>query len=96
VPMLPVVAGKAETRRQIVIYAVLLVPLSAAPYALGVSGLLYLAVALGLGALFLATSLRVWRDHRDRVAMRNFKVSILYLFFLFVALIVDRALAGLV
>jgi heme o synthase len=96
VPMLPVVAGKAETRRQIVIYAALLVPLTTAPYALGVAGPLYLGVALALGAVFLATSLRVWLDHRDRAAMRNFKVSILYLFFLFVALIADRAVGGLI
>jgi protoheme IX farnesyltransferase len=96
IPMLPVVAGKAETRRQIVIYAVLLVPLTVAPYMLGVSGPIYLGAALVLGALFLVTSTRVWRDHSDRAARRNFHISILYLFLLFVALIADRAAMGLV
>ena len=94
IPMLPVVAGDRETRRQIVIYAALLVPLSAAPYALGTSGPLYLGAALVLSVLFLVTSARLWFDHADRVARRNFTFSILYLFLLFVALIVDRALAG--
>jgi len=96
IPMLPVVAGKAETRRQIMIYALLLVPLTVAPYMLGVSGPIYLGAALVLGALFLVTSARVWRDHSDRAARRNFHISILYLFLLFVALIADRAAMGLV
>jgi protoheme IX farnesyltransferase len=96
IPMLPVVAGKPETRRHIMIYAVLLVPLTVAPYMLGVSGPLYLGAALVLGALFLATSARVWRDHSDRAARRNFHISILYLFLLFVALIADRAVVSLV
>ena len=94
IPMLPVVAGKEETRRQIAIYAVLLVPVSAAPYVLGVSGPLYLGAALLLGAFFLTAALRVWFDHSDRAARRSFHASLLYLFLLFVALIGDRALQG--
>jgi protoheme IX farnesyltransferase len=99
VPMLPVVAGKAETRRHIMVYAVLLVPLTVTPYMLGVSGPVYLGAALVLGALFLVTSARVWFDHSDggdRAARRNFHTSILYLFLLFVALIADRAAMSLV
>ena len=95
IPMLPVVAGARETRRQIMIYAVLLVPLTTAPYALGISGPLYLGVALALGALFIAIVAQVLIDHSERSARRSFRYSILYLFLLFVALIVDRAVTGL-
>jgi protoheme IX farnesyltransferase len=96
VPMLPVVAGREETRRQIAIYAALLLPVSAAPYALGVSGPLYLSAALVLGGLFLGAAARVWFDHSDRAARHSFRASLAYLFLLFVALIADRALAGVI
>ena len=94
VPMLPVVAGRRETRRQILIYAVLLLPVSAAPTLLGVAGLVYLVPALVLGTVFLGLAVAVYRDRTDRSARRSFKFSILYLFLLFVALIADRAAAG--
>jgi protoheme IX farnesyltransferase len=95
VPMLPVVAGRRETRRQILIYTILLLPLTAAPYVLGVSGLLYLGVALALGIVFLGYAMRVWAERDDRSARASFRYSILYLFGLFVALIVDRGVGGL-
>jgi heme o synthase len=102
VPMLPVVAGAKETRRQIVLYSLLLVPLSLAPWAIGFSGLVYAIAALALGAGFLLCVWRVARDRQDPtgVSLTNdaparaaFKYSILYLFVLFAALAVDR-LAG--
>ncbi|HET7881826.1 MAG TPA: heme o synthase, partial [Acetobacteraceae bacterium] len=102
VPMLPVVAGAKETRRQIVIYTLLLVPLSLAPWVLGFSGLVYAAAALVLGGGFLVSVLRVATDRqdpsgvsltKDAPARAAFKYSILYLFALFAALAVDR-LAG--
>jgi heme o synthase len=102
VPMLPVVAGAKETRRQIVIYTLLLLPLSMAPWLIGFSGRVYGLAALVLGVGFLVSVWRVARDRQDAsgVSLTNdaparmsFKYSILYLFALFAALAVDR-LAG--
>ncbi len=94
VPMLPVVAGKEETRRQILIYAALLVPLSLAPVALGMAGAIYGAVAAAMGGYFLWLALRVRRARDDPSARRMFRFSILYLFTLFAALIAEHGAAG--
>ena len=91
VPMLPVVAGKAETRRQIFIYTVLLVPLSLAPTLLGIAGIAYGVVAATAGAYLLLLAIRVLRDRSEAAARRMFGYSIIYLFVLFAALIVERA-----
>jgi heme o synthase len=97
VPMLPVAAGPDETRRQIVIYAALLVPLALAPSFLGFGGPFYLLSAIVLGAVFLALSLNVYRVREgraaDRAAKQLFGFSILYLFGLFAALLSERSLA---
>ena len=99
VPMLPVVAGAKETRRQILLYTLLLLPLSLAPWAVGFAGQVYAVTAAVLGAGFLVCVWRVVRDvqdaagvslTRDAPARAAFKYSILYLFVLFAALAVDR------
>jgi protoheme IX farnesyltransferase len=99
VPMLPVVSGAKETRRQILLYTVLLVPLSLVPYFMGFSGLPYGIVAGLLGLLFLKHAYSVITDRqdatgnsltRDAPAKAAFKYSISYLFVLFGALAVDR------
>ena len=90
VPMLPVVAGPAETRRQILIYTLLLVPLSFAPLALGTAGLAYGAAATAVGAYLLWLAAQIVRTKSDRAARRMFGFSILYLFVLFAALIVEH------
>ena len=95
VPMLPVVAGKEETRRQILIYAALLLPLSLAPVALGMAGAIYGVVAATMGAYFLWLALRVRRARDDASARRMFGFSILYLFALFAALIAEHGAAGI-
>ena len=95
IPMLPVVAGAAETKRQILIYAVLLAPLSLAPALLGAAGMLYGAVAFALSLIFVLYALRVRFDRTLASARRMFGFSILYLFLVFAALIVDRAVAGM-
>ena len=95
VPMLPVVAGKEETRRQILIYAALLLPLSLAPVALGMAGAFYGAVAATMGAYFLWLAFRVRRARDDASARRMFGFSILYLFALFAALIAEHGAAGI-
>ena len=96
VPMLPVVSGAAETRRQILLYAIAMVPAAASPWLAGVSGLVYLLAALLLSAAFLWFSVEVWRDRDgaggDRAAKRLFGYSILYLFAIFAALLADRIL----
>ncbi len=94
VPMLPVVAGKEETRRQILIYTALLVPLSLAPLALGMAGAIYGATAVAMGGTFLWLALRVRRARDDASARRMFSFSILYLFALFAALIAEHGTAG--
>jgi heme o synthase len=93
VPMLPVVAGKAETRRQILIYTSLLVPLSFAPFVLGMAGIAYGAAAAVMGACFLLLAVQVLRERGVRAAQRMFRFSILYLFVLFAVLIIEHASA---
>jgi len=91
VPMLPVVAGKAATKRQILLYSLLLAPLGLAPALLGTAGAVYGLVAAAMGAFFVLLALRVLRDDSDRAAKQLFGFSILYLFVLFSLIIVDRA-----
>jgi len=90
VPMLPVVVGKNAARRQILIYSMLLVPVSLAPLALGIAGAIYatIAIAMGGGLLFLAYRIITQRD--DGSAHRMFQYSIFYLFILFLVLIAER------
>lgn len=100
IPMMPVVAGHKSTRRQILIYAVLMLPVAMAPFWLGVAGWLYGAAALLLTAVFLLLSLRVavFRgaagDMDMRPEKRLFGYSVLYLFVLFAALVADRFVVG--
>jgi protoheme IX farnesyltransferase len=92
VPMLPVVAGERETRRQILIYTLLLAPVALAPAYIGLSGPVYGAAAAALSAGFLLHAWRVFVDRRDIAAKRMFGFSIAYLFGLFAMLVVDRAM----
>ena len=100
IPMMPVVAGHRSTRRQILIYAVLLLPIALAPFLLGLTGWIYGLSALLLGAAFLILSLRVatFRTPANDADMyaekRLFGFSIIYLFALFAALVADRLILG--
>ncbi len=89
VPMLPVVRGERETARQIVLYSAALVAVTLLPWAWGSAGLLYLASALALGAVFLWLAERLRREITPRRAVLLFHYSLLYLALLFVALAVD-------
>ena len=94
IPMMPVVKGAAATRRQILAYAVLLLPLAAAPWLIGETGAIYGASALALSALFVALSLPVafrTAGEGDRMLpeKRLFGYSVFYLFALFAALVAD-------
>jgi protoheme IX farnesyltransferase len=93
VPMLPVVAGKAATKRQIWLYSAVLVPVSLLPWALGFAGAIYGAAALLLGAALMVLAGQVRRSPDDdrRSARRLFVFSMLYLVLLFGALLVGAA-----
>jgi heme o synthase len=99
VPMLPVVAGEDETRRQILFYSLLLVPVGAAPWLFGYVGPMFgvTAVVAGLLMVWLAWRVREPGDNRSRqrAAMQLFAFSILYLFVLFAVLLVDNRLGVL-
>ena len=94
VPMMPVVSGAAETRRQILIYAVLLAPLALAPALIGMTSMAYGIVAGALGLNFVRLSWALYRRPDDAAAKRLFAFSILYLFLLFLGLVVDRLLVN--
>jgi len=92
VPMLPVVRGEEVTRRQIVLYAALLVAFTLAPVATGLFGAIYLAAALVLGAGFLGLAIGLQRRPSRPSALRLYLSSLAYLALLFGAMAVDRAL----
>jgi protoheme IX farnesyltransferase len=97
VPMLPVVAGDASTRRHIMLYTLILVPLGIAPWLLGFAGALYGAAAIVTGAIMVALAWQVLHERRpaERACRRLFAFSILYLFLLFATLLVERGWGGL-
>jgi heme o synthase len=92
VPMLPVVRGDEVTRRQIVVYAAILVAFTLAPVATGLFGGIYLAAALLLGAGFLGLAVSLARSPSRAGALRLYLSSLAYLALLFCAMAVDRAL----
>jgi protoheme IX farnesyltransferase len=91
VPMLPVVAGPRATKRQMLVYTLLLFPLAPLPTLLGIAGWVYGAASLVLGGLFVLAAISVLHDAGERAARQMFGFSILYLFLLFALLIVDRS-----
>jgi heme o synthase len=92
IPMLPVVRGDRETTKQIVLYSLVLVGLTVVPFAAGWFGIVYLAAALALGAVFVWLALRLRRDFSPRRASALFHYSLLYLALLFVAIAIDLAI----
>lgn len=92
VPMLPVVAGRRRTRREILVYSILLAPLGLLPAALGTGSWLYVAGAGALGAGFVYRAAVLWRSDSDADAKRLFGYSIVWLFAIFLLLIADRAI----
>jgi protoheme IX farnesyltransferase len=99
IPMMPVVRGEASTRRQILVYSILLVPLAATPWFIGGTGAIYGIAALALSLAFLALALPVafrtaGEGDRMKPEKRLFGFSVLYLFALFAVLVADRAIYG--
>ena len=89
VPMLNLVAGDAVTKKQMLVYTIILLPLAVSPYFLGVAGIWYFAAALILGLLFLLAAMRVLKSDELRPARQMFAYSVFYLFALFTALVMD-------
>ncbi|MGD8327408.1 MAG: heme o synthase [Sphingomonadales bacterium] len=94
IPMLPVVAGRKATRVQIVLYSILLLAVSILPWVLSLTGSIYGWASLGLGSLFLISAVRAGLKDEPRYAKALFGYSILYLFALFSALLVDVMLGS--
>jgi protoheme IX farnesyltransferase len=96
IPMLPVVAGEQETRRQILLYTLILVPLGVSPWLLGYAGATFGIAASALGAMMIALAWRVRKERgRHNASKQLFAFSILYLFVLFAMLLVDWMSGGL-
>jgi len=92
VPMMPVVHGEKETRRQIVLYTCLLVVLTMLPVLFGFFGAIYATVAVALGGAFLVLAVRLQRSADRRSALRTYLFSLLYLALLFCAMVADARL----
>ena len=92
VPMLPVTHGKQYTRLQVLLYTLILFAVSLMPYVVRMSGWVYLAAAIALGAVFVGYALRIYLAYSDAVAHKTFRYSIVYLAALFAALLVDHYL----
>ena len=91
VPMLPVVRGEEETRRQILLYTILLYAVTQLPFCAGAFGLPYLAISMVLGAVFIAGAVVLCRRADRRSALRLYLYSLAYLALLFAAMVVDSA-----
>ena len=89
-PMLPVTHGRRYTQLMIVLYTVALVAVTLLPFAVRLSGYLYLVAAMGLGGLFLLYAVQLYRDYSDQLARATFRYSIYYLAALLSALLVDH------
>jgi len=92
IPMLPVTHGNAYTRIQILLYTILLILVTIAPYLIAMSGPVYLIAALGLGGWFLFHVIKLQNPEHEKEPIRTFVVSIQYLMGLFAALLVDHYL----
>lgn len=90
IPMLPVTHGIEFTKLNILLYTILLIVVTALPFAIGMCGMLYFISAMVLGARFLQWAIRLKRTTQNRVAMQTFRYSIVYLMALFIALLLDH------
>jgi protoheme IX farnesyltransferase len=92
IPMMPVVRGEAETRRQILVYAVLLYAVTQLPFCAGELGGIYLAASMALGLAFVYAAWRLYRVATRRAALHLYLFSLAYLALLFGAMVVDARL----
>jgi heme o synthase len=89
-PMLPVTHGEKYTLLNIFLYTLVLFAVTLMPYISGMSGVVYLASAIALGAVFIGYAWKMYRDYSDALARKTFRYSIVYLSLLFGALLVDH------
>jgi len=94
IPMLPVVAGPRETKRQMLLYTLMLWPAGLAPWLLGLAGPVFAGSAAALSLVFTGAAVRVWRDETERSARQMFAFSLLYLFLIFSLLLVGHIGGG--
>jgi heme o synthase len=92
IPMLPVTHGVAHTSRQVLLYTVFLALVTVLPFLTGMSGFVYLCVALALNAMFLYYAVALVSSGREELPMKVFKFSVRYLMWLFAALLIDHYL----
>ncbi|HXF86125.1 MAG TPA: UbiA family prenyltransferase, partial [Anaerolineales bacterium] len=92
VPMMPVVRGEMETRRQIFLYTVELVGVTLLLPLFGLAGTIYLVAALVLGGVLLYAAWTVWKQGGNKLAWRMYKWSSMYLAFMFLAIMIDAVL----
>jgi heme o synthase len=91
-PMLPITHGMEFTKLQIMLYTIALIATTMLPFAVGMSGLIYLATAAVLGVIFFYYSWQIYRHYTDLIARKAFTFSIIYLSILFAMLLVDHYL----
>ena len=91
-PMLPVTHGSDFTRLNVLLYTLVLFAATLLPFIIGMSGWLYLAAAVVLGAMFIAYGWLLWRDYSDALARKTFRFSLWHLSLLFAALLIDHYL----
>jgi len=95
VPMLPVTHGDKFTRLHVLLYTIILYVVSVLPFAVGMSGWIYLTCALTLGGVFLVYAIKICVRYSDELARRTFRYSIFYLSTLFLFLLIDHYLRPL-
>ena len=95
-PMLPVTHGSEFTRLQVFLYTLVLFAATLLPFVFGMSGTIYLAAAVLLGAAFTGYAWALWRSYSDALARKTFRFSILHLSLLFAALLLDHYLSPLI
>ena len=91
IPMMPVIAGERNTKIQMLVYTLILLPITILPALMGIAGWGYGITALALGGFFIFTSIRVIMDETLKSARLMFGYSVFYLFALFLALMIDKA-----
>jgi heme o synthase len=91
-PMLPVTHGEMYTRLHILLYTIILVAVTLIPFAMRMSGMIYLVSVLALDAVFVYYAIKLYREYSDELSKTTFKYSILYLMLLFLALVIDHYL----
>jgi protoheme IX farnesyltransferase len=89
-PMLPVTHGEMYTRLHILLYTIILVAVTLIPFAMRMSGIIYLVSVLILDAIFMGYAIKLYKTYSDELAKSTFKYSILYLMLLFLALVIDH------